>query len=170
MSIKYLSCRSSTGNDITSSNTEMLVYLDACLTCLDLLLLISSPFWLSSTAWLCRPALWNTSTETDGCYFCTLIHPHDRWCERHLSLSRPGWVWRDKRAAGFLGWFVFFYAVPAFLLGHAKSTWDIVSEIQPLFLRQVISWKAFQRASLSHWSYLMSKLFIWQGCTDDVHY
>ncbi len=22
------------------------------------------------------------------------------------SLSRPGWVWRDKRAAGFLGWFV----------------------------------------------------------------
>lgn len=32
-----------------------------------------------------------------------------------------------------------FYAVPAFLLGDAKSTWDIVSEIQPLFLRQVIS-------------------------------
>lgn len=31
-----------------------------------------------------------------------------------------------------------FYAVPAFLLGNAKSTWDIVSKIQPLFLRQVI--------------------------------
>lgn len=54
-----------------------------------------------------------------------------------------------------------FYAVPAFLLGHAKSTWDIVSKIQPLFLRQVISWKAFQRASSSHGSYLMSKSFLW---------
>ncbi len=103
MSIKYLSCRSSTGNDITSSNTEMLVYLDACLTCLDLLLLISSPFWLSSDCLtLSSSSLKHKHRDV------TSVH----WSIRMTadvsvtSLSRPGWVWRDKRAAGFLGWFV----------------------------------------------------------------
>ncbi len=103
MSIKYLSCRSSTGNDITSSNTEMLVYLDACLTCLDLLLLISSPFWLSSDCLtLSSSSLKHKHRDV------TSVH----WSSRMTadvsvtSLSRPGWVWRDKRAAGFLGWFV----------------------------------------------------------------
>uniref|UniRef100_A0A672MTF2 Uncharacterized protein n=1 Tax=Sinocyclocheilus grahami TaxID=75366 RepID=A0A672MTF2_SINGR len=37
----------------------------------------------------------------------------------------------------FLADSLLFYAVPAFLLGNAKSTWDIVSEIQPLFLGQI---------------------------------
>lgn len=59
------------------------------------------------TAWLCRPALWNTSTETDRCYRTGSVHwsawPAD---VSVTSLSRPGWVWRDTRAARFLGWFV----------------------------------------------------------------
>ena len=33
-----------------------------------------------------------------------------------------------------------FDAVPAFLLGHAQGAGDVVSEVQPLLFRQVVSW------------------------------
>ncbi len=97
----------STGNDITSSNThgsEMFVYLNACLTCLDLLLLMSPPFWLSSD---CLTLSSSSLKHKHRCYSTDSVH-RSAWPAdvSVTSLSRPGWVWWDKRAARFLGWFV----------------------------------------------------------------
>lgn len=101
----------STGNDIPSSNihhSEIFLCLNACLTCLDLILLISPPFWLSSDCLTLSSSSLKAQTQRRTNITAQIYLYRYPWLTdvSVTSLSRPGWVWWDKRAARFLGWFV----------------------------------------------------------------
>ncbi len=159
MSIKYLSCRSSTEHRKWHHFIKHTRFRDVCgfkcvLTCLDLLLLMSPPFWLSSD---CLTLSSSSLKHKHRCYSTDSVH-RSAWPAdvSVTSLSRPGWVWWDKRAARFLGWFV------SLLCCSSVSSWQCEEHLGYHLQNSTavpspgLSWKAFQRASSSHRSYLMS--------------